>query len=102
MKINKVSYLGADLVLTNKIDCPWCDAKSGEPCKIQVSTDELMKMPRIKYHLGNDKTYFPEGERIHLGRHIEKCDHDWHIPDFGDDIDNEQFATCNKCHEFKD
>ena len=32
--------------LTDQIDCDWCDAKAGEPCKIQDNSID-------HYHLGN-------------------------------------------------
>lgn len=31
----------------------------------------------------------------------EECQHEWHTPNFGDDVDNEQFISCNKCQILK-
>lgn len=53
------------LHLTNTIECDWCGAKAGEPCKIQPPVD--YKGHPADYFLGNDKTYFKQ-EVIHLCR----------------------------------
>lgn len=53
------------LHLTNTIECDWCGAKPGEPCKIQPPVD--YKGHPTDYFLGNDKTYFKQ-EVIHLCR----------------------------------
>ena len=51
--------------LTKDIDCEWCGAKAGEPCKIQLTWQEQQVRPRGNYKLG---TEYLDGERIHFIR----------------------------------
>lgn len=53
--------------LTKDIPCPWCPAKSGQSCFIQISPEE-QELLHKNYRPGSD--YIPE--RIHLSRWKQK------------------------------
>lgn len=53
--------------LTKDIPCPWCPAKEGQPCFIQIPAEEQELLHKT-YRPGSD--YIPE--RIHLARWKQK------------------------------
>lgn len=65
MKPNKEKKQEGKITLTKEIECEWCGAKKGEPCKIQPPVG--YRGHPTDYILGNNKTYFEE-ERVHLIR----------------------------------